>query len=72
MDKQNIRIHLKAYDNKILDISTQEIVNTAKRTGAQVKDQYLCLQKLKNLQCLDHHILIKKVENNLKQEPTKD
>ena len=37
MDKQNIRIHLKAYDKKILDISTQEIVNTAKRTGAQVK-----------------------------------
>ena len=37
MDKQNIRIHLKAYDNKILDISTEEIVNTAKRTGAQVK-----------------------------------
>ena len=37
MQKQNIRIHLKAYDNKILDISTQEIVNTAKRTGAQVK-----------------------------------
>ena len=37
MEKQNIRIHLKAYDNKILDISTQEIVNTAKRTGAQVK-----------------------------------
>ena len=37
MEKQNIRIHLKAYDNKILDISTQEIVDTAKRTGAQVK-----------------------------------
>ena len=37
MDKQNIRIHLKAYDNKILDLSTEEIVNTAKRTGAQVK-----------------------------------
>ena len=37
MDRQNIRIHLRAYDNKILDISTQEIVNTAKRTGAQVK-----------------------------------
>ena len=34
---QNIRIHLKAYDNKILDLSTEEIVNTAKRTGAQVK-----------------------------------
>ena len=37
MEKQNIRIHLRAYDNKILDISTIEIVNTAKRTGAQVK-----------------------------------
>ena len=35
MDKQNIRIHLRAYDNKILDLSTEEIVNTAKRTGAQ-------------------------------------
>ena len=37
MDRQNIRIHLRAYDNKVLDISTQEIVNTAKRTGAQIK-----------------------------------
>ena len=36
MENQNIRIHLKAYDNKILDLSTEEIVNTAKRT-AQVK-----------------------------------
>ena len=37
MEKQHIRIHLRAYDNKILDLSTIEIVNTAKRTGAQVK-----------------------------------
>ncbi len=37
MENQNIRIHVKAYDNKILDLSTEEIVNTAKRTGAQVK-----------------------------------
>ena len=37
MENQNIRIHLKAYDNKILDLSNEEIVNTAKRTGAQVK-----------------------------------
>ena len=37
MENQNIRIHLKAYDNKILDLSTEEIVNTAKSTGAQVK-----------------------------------
>ena len=37
MDKQNIRIKLRAYDNKILDLSTEEIVNTVKRTGANVK-----------------------------------
>ncbi len=37
MDKQNIRIHLRAYDNKILDMSTVEIINTAKRTGATIK-----------------------------------
>jgi small subunit ribosomal protein S10 len=28
---------LKAYDHRVLDQSTQEIVNTAKRTGAQVR-----------------------------------
>ncbi len=37
MEKQNIRIILKAYSNEILDQSTEEIVNTAKRTGAQVR-----------------------------------
>ena len=37
MDKQNIRIKLRAYDNKILDASTEEIVNTVKRTGATIK-----------------------------------
>ena len=31
-----IRIRLKAYDHKLLDLSTTEIVDTAKRTGAQV------------------------------------
>lgn len=36
MDKQNIRISLKAYDHRILDQSTKEIVHTAKRTGARV------------------------------------
>ena len=36
MDSQNIRIRLKAFDHRILDQSTQEIVNTARRTGADV------------------------------------
>ncbi len=37
MDTQSIRIRLKAFDHRILDQSTSEIVNTAKRTGAQVR-----------------------------------
>ena len=37
MKNQNIRIRLKAFDHRILDQSTVEIVKTAKRTGAQVK-----------------------------------
>ena len=37
MDRQNIRIRLKAFDHRVLDHSAREIVNTAKRTGAQVR-----------------------------------
>jgi small subunit ribosomal protein S10 len=35
--KQKIRIRLKAFDYKLIDTSAQEIVETAKRTGAIVK-----------------------------------
>ena len=34
--KQKIRIRLKAFDHKILDQSSEKIVDTAKRTGAEV------------------------------------
>ena len=37
MNGQNIRIRLKAFDHRVLDQSTREIVSTAKRTGAQVR-----------------------------------
>ncbi len=37
MENQNIRIRLKAFDHRILDASTKEIVSTAKRTGADVR-----------------------------------
>ncbi len=36
MQSQKIRIRLKAFDHKLLDQSTKEIVDTAKRTGARV------------------------------------
>jgi len=34
---QNIRIRLKAFDHRLIDTSAREIVETAKRTGAQVR-----------------------------------
>ena len=34
---QNIKIRLKSYDHAVLDESTKEIVETAKRTGAKVR-----------------------------------
>ena len=36
MQSQRIRIRLKAFDYKLIDQSALEIVDTAKRTGAQV------------------------------------
>ena len=37
MQNQSIRIRLKAFDHKLIDSSTQEIVETARRTGAQIR-----------------------------------
>jgi small subunit ribosomal protein S10 len=36
MTKQSIRIRLQAYDHRILDKSSKEIVETVKKTGAQL------------------------------------
>ena len=37
MANQNIRIRLRAFDYRLIDTSAREIVETAKRTGAQVR-----------------------------------
>ena len=37
MDSQKIRIKLKAFDHRLLDQSSRDIVNTVKRTGAQFR-----------------------------------
>ncbi|MFQ5442108.1 MAG: 30S ribosomal protein S10 [Thermodesulfobacteriota bacterium] len=37
MESQKIRIRLKAFDYRLLDMSVKEIVETAKRTGATIK-----------------------------------
>jgi len=36
MASQRIRIKLKAYDHNLIDVAAEKIVETAKRSGAQV------------------------------------
>ena len=36
MSKQKIRIRLKGFDHRLIDQSAEKIVDTAKRTGAEV------------------------------------
>ena len=71
MENQNIRIHLKAYDNKILDLSTEEIVNTAKRTGAH-KGPIPLPTRIERYTVLRSPHIDKKAESNLSQELIKD
>ena len=49
--KERIRIRLKAYDYRILDQSTGEIVDTARRTGAQIAG-LIPLPTMKNKYCV--------------------
>src|SRR5512140_1696779 len=52
MLKERIRIRLKAYDHRVLDQSTSEIVETAKRTGAQIAGP-IPLPTLRNRYCVN-------------------
>ena len=40
MDNQNIRIRLKAFDHRVLDQTTMEIVSTAKTNWCECKRTY--------------------------------
>ena len=71
MDNQNIRIHLKAYDNKILDLSTEEIVNTAKEQGSS-KGPIPLPTRIERYTVLRSPHIDKKAESNLSQEHIKD
>lgn len=51
MMEERIRIRLKAYDHRILDQSTVEIVKTAKKTGARVAGP-IPLPTVKNKFCV--------------------
>ncbi len=49
MNGQNIRIRLKAFDHRVLDASTREIVQTAKRTAQASAARFRSRHALKNL-----------------------
>jgi small subunit ribosomal protein S10 len=72
MEKQNIRIKLRAYDNKVLDASTEEIVNTVKRTGATIKGPIPLPTRIERYTVLRSPHIDKKVESNSSLELTKD
>jgi small subunit ribosomal protein S10 len=36
-NNQSIKIKLKSFDHRLIELSTQDIVETAKRTGAQIR-----------------------------------
>ena len=51
IQSQNIRIRLKAFDYRVLDRPHQEIVNTAKRTGAHVRGPIPLPNKIEKVHC---------------------
>ena len=69
MEKQNIRIKLRTYDNKILDQSTEEIVNTVKRTGANIKGPIPLPTKIERYTVLRSPHIDKKVVGQFEIEP---
>ena len=66
MKEQNIRIRLKAYDHRTLDTSAKEILDTAKRTGADVRGPIPLPTRIEKFTVLKGPHIDKKKESNLK------
>ena len=60
MKEQNIRIRLKAYDHRVLDTSAKEILETAKRTGADVVGPIPLPTRIEKFTVLRSHHIDKK------------
>ena len=72
MDTQNIRIRLKAFDHRLLDQSTKEIVHTAKRTGANVRGPIPLPTKIEKFTVNKSPHVDKNLANSLKSVLTRD
>ena len=60
---EKVRIKLRAYDHRILDQSAQEIVNTAKRTGAKVSGPIPLPTRIEKFTVLKGPTIDKKARN---------
>ncbi|MBO7393667.1 MAG: 30S ribosomal protein S10 [Abditibacteriota bacterium] len=59
MRKDKVRIRLKAFDHKVIDQSTERIVETVKRTGAKISGPVL-LPTEKDIFCVNRGTTIDK------------
>ena len=66
--QQKIRIRLKAFDRRMLDLSCDKIIQTADTTSASAIGPIPLPTKRKIIASSDHHMLIKTQESILKQE----
>lgn len=60
LTKEKVRIKLRAYDHRLLDLSVQEIVNTAKRTGANISGPFPLPTKIERFTVLKGPTIDKK------------
>ena len=67
-----IRIKLKSYDSRIIDLSCEKIIDTAVKLVPRLLDLFLYLLKLKDLLLLEGLLSIKDLENSLNLELIKE
>ena len=72
MEQQKIRIKLKAFDHKLIDKSTREILETVTKTGAKVVGPIPLPVKKEKLTVLISLTKTKMQEINMKPELIKD
>jgi ribosomal protein S10 len=61
-----LRIRVRAYENKVLDASVKQIIETANRHEATFEDPYRFPTKFENTQSTVRHSSTRTLVNNLK------
>ena len=69
MKAVRLRIKLRAYDHGLLDNSVNEIVQTAKETGAKIAGPIPLPTEINKFTVLDQFTKIKNQESNLNENP---